>query len=936
MESTAKFTWLVRNLALLSLIFFLNSLASSANTKVQNRGAAKKPRVAGTVNLQDYGAIGDGSTDVGPALQAALNDLATAGGGTLVVPAGRFYLATPVSKQFAAGVSVTIAGDSQGTPIDVAGNGLGLNLGAKFIVAVGLPNNALTLQGLDSFLLRDIAFIGVETAVNDASVVVKLSQIKQANILHCEFYGLSSYALGGAILSVDHSDLNLQQSAFLGCSTNSTIVTSIVNVTAWVGVLVRDCKFIDYGQSDFYGKTPWAPPFSWIGLGDALPLEPAWSRREAVIDNLFLDEGAWFQISSITDLYTSELRPYDIYLTRINMNVNNLFSDGIYIRPAQRVFIDRSRFGWSQRAGYAINLVGAGNAILDLIETAVDATRLRATGDRLAVINSSFSSIDSLGLVPNVFSTATPEEDPAQYVRQQYLAVLNQDPDPAGHFYWTDKILLCGTDQACANQTKGLLGAFLTAAPPAKVSISGTVVDENGVALEGANVNLTGSESVAMASDQHGNFAFQRVAAAGEYVLTPAKNHYSFSSTTMVTPTGDQTRILTGTLLRHTISGHVSSSTGQDLAGVTVTLSGSDDETTTTDNKGNFSFPNLPGGGDYAVSVARANYNFPDSVREFDDLSGDQVCSFTGTLRSYTISGVVSTAKSGVSVGLEGARISVIGSVTTSTMTDIRGVYSLVLPGEGDYKVSVARANYDFSVSERDFNDLSGNQVCSFAGTLRSYTISGVVSTVKSGVSVGLEGARISVTGSVTTSTMTDDRGVYSLILPGEGDYTIGPSKANYQFTPRNLVLSDLSNNQAIDFSASPIPVLLASSDPTRLLALDAVLRTVEPFDLSYDHEWSDDPRTRIVMFATNFEMEPNDTVSDFVVELEDASHRIYVLTVESAAPIRLDDSIVCFVVRLSDDLSDVGDVKLRLAYKGTYSDPLLIAIGHLGSGTSN
>src|SRR6476619_3980848 len=101
MGSTAKLTWLVRNLALLLLIFFLSSVAISANTKVQNRSAAQKPRVAGTVNLQDYGAIGDGSTDVGPALQAALNDLATAGGGTLVVPAGRYLLTSPVLKQFA-------------------------------------------------------------------------------------------------------------------------------------------------------------------------------------------------------------------------------------------------------------------------------------------------------------------------------------------------------------------------------------------------------------------------------------------------------------------------------------------------------------------------------------------------------------------------------------------------------------------------------------------------------------------------------------------------------------------------------------------------------------------------------------------------------------------------------------------------------------------
>jgi hypothetical protein len=855
MGSTAKFTWLVRNLALFSLIFFLNSVAISANTKVQNRGVAKKPRLAGTVNLQDYGAIGDGSTDVGPALQRALDDLAAAGGGTLVVPAGGFYLATPVSKQFAAGVSVTITGDSPGTPIDVAGNGLGLNLGAKFIVAVGAANNALTLQGLDSLLLKDIAFMGVEAVLSDAAMVVSLSEIKQANIVHCEFYGLASYETGKAVLSVDHSDLNLQQTAFLGCSTNNHVVI----VTNWLGVLVRDSKFIDYGQSDFYGKTPYGCSYSWIGLGDPAALDPSWSRREAVYDNVFLDEGAWFQLSAIPDQYTPAYRPFDFYLTRINMNVNNLFSDGIYIRGAQgqeavktRVFIDRSRFGWSSRAGYAVDLVNVGDSILDLIDTDVDATRLLASGNNLAVINSDFASIESPGIVPRVFSTATAAEDPAQYVRQQYLNVLQHDPDPAGHFYWTKRQLLCDMDQVCVTQTRNALASFLAAGPPAKVSACGTVFDENGVPLSGVNVSLTGSQSVAMETDVRGRFSFQRLASAGEYVLTPTKNHYVFSNSTIVTPTGDQTRVLTGTLLRHTISGHISTSTGQDLAGVTVTLSGSEAATVTTDDKGNFCFPSLPGGGNYTLSVARANYDFSDSNQSFLDLSGDQLCSFTGTLRSYTVSGVVSTSKDEVS-------------------------------------------------------------------------------------KIGLEGVRISVVGAVSATTFTNSKGGYSLVLPGEGDYTIAPSKTNYQFVPKNLVITNLSSNQTIDFSATPkAPMLLAGSDSTRLLALDAVLRTIEPFALSYDHDWSEDQRTRVVLFATNFELEPEDTNSDFVVEVEDGSHRVYPLRVETANTIRLDDSIVCFVVRLSDDLTDVGDVKLRLAYKGTYSDPLLIAIGHRGTGSSN
>jgi hypothetical protein len=851
METTSKLMWIERHLALLSLILFLSSVSIAASSKQQQRQPPKKSGATGTVNLQDYGAIGDSSVDAGPALQQALNDLAAAGGGTLVVPAGHYLLATPVLKQFASGTSLTIQGEFSSTPIDVAGNGIGLDLTSRFIISVGQTNDALALRGLDSLLIKDVVFEGIETVLSDARVVLKLSQIKAASVLHCEFYGLASLTGDGGILLADQSDLSLQQTAFLGCSTNSAVTVSVVQNTSWLGILIRDCKFIDYGLSGFYSKTPLAPPYSWINIGNPASLNPSTSRREAIVDHVMLDEGGFFAISARPELFGAIFPPYEVYLSRLYVNVSNLFSAGTYFYGAQKVFIDRSHFGWSTHAGPAISLSRVGDAILDLIDTSEDATTMGGTMDRLTVINSNFTSISiAPPTVPRIINTQTPEQDPAQYVRQRYLDVLDHDPDPASHFFWTNKILLCNDNQGCVNQVKSALAAFLSAAPPPKFSATGTVVDENGLPLEGTNVSLTGSQAVAMETDGQGNFAFGRLATAGEYVLTPTKNHYSFSSSTMITPTGDQARILTGTLLRHTVSGHIASSTGQDLSGVTVTLSGSDDATATSDDKGNFSFPSLPAGGDYVVSVSRANYDFTDSDQSFLDLSANQTCSFTGTLRSYTISGVVTTAK---------------GKVIS-----------------------------------------------------------------------GLDGVTIFAAGSMATSTVTDNMGSYSLVLPGDGTYTLAASKTNFQFQPKTFTLSNLSKNQAVNFSANPTPILLSGSDPTRLLALDAVLSTVEPFDLSYDHDWSEDPRTRIVLFATNFDMQPNDTPSDFIAELEDGSHRTYALTVETAEPTRLDDAITRFVVRLNDDFPDIGDAKLRLAYKGMFSEPLLIAIGHVGAGTPN
>src|SRR5215208_4415320 len=64
-----------------------------------------------SLNLRDFGATGDGITDDAPAFQKALDALAAAGGGTLFRPAGKYVIATPVSKNFTGlASSITIMG----------------------------------------------------------------------------------------------------------------------------------------------------------------------------------------------------------------------------------------------------------------------------------------------------------------------------------------------------------------------------------------------------------------------------------------------------------------------------------------------------------------------------------------------------------------------------------------------------------------------------------------------------------------------------------------------------------------------------------------------------------------------------------------------------------------------------------------------------------
>ena len=85
--------------ALVALVCVMTMLARAAERSPKNPTAQKKKTSAAntdvTLDLRDFGAVGDGETDDGPALQGALDALAAAGGGTLFVPAGARLLVVP-------------------------------------------------------------------------------------------------------------------------------------------------------------------------------------------------------------------------------------------------------------------------------------------------------------------------------------------------------------------------------------------------------------------------------------------------------------------------------------------------------------------------------------------------------------------------------------------------------------------------------------------------------------------------------------------------------------------------------------------------------------------------------------------------------------------------------------------------------------------------
>lgn len=504
------------------------------------------------LNLRNFGAAGDGMSDDGPAFQSALNALATSGGGTLYVPPGRYAIATPVSKDFsAAASSITIAGEKSRTAIDIAGNGSGLNLTSELIVKVGPEHVALTLRGLDHLLIRDVAFVGVQEVRDDAHVVLLVGDIPRVNVVHCEFYGLASLAPGGSIVAAHGSGLKVDQTAFLGCATNSAHSTSIIQNLTWKDITITNTKFIDYGtRSGFFSKTPLAPPYSWIGIGNAAAAHPDSFRREAIIRNVFLDEGAFIGISARPDLYSPPTAPFDVFISGIRMNVTNLAACGIYLSGVDKVLIERSHLGWSHNADAAIVLRDVQEAILDRVECVAHANTIRADAhtQRLVIIDSLYKTLESAAPYTKEITTRNPMNDPVQYVRREYLAVLGTEPDLQALHFWADVILRCEDDASCFVEKRAALADYLGTAPPAAFAVAGRIIDQDGTAIADVTVRLAGSHSVTAQTDAEGQYSFANLSTAGQYTLTPSKNHYAFSSQTLNTPTSDQRADFAGAL----------------------------------------------------------------------------------------------------------------------------------------------------------------------------------------------------------------------------------------------------------------------------------------------------------------------------------------------------------------------------------------------------
>ncbi len=795
-------------------IILVVALTGNAKTTSDSRTAPSSGSTNGvTLNLADFGAVGNGVVDNGPAFQSALDALVTAGGGTLLVPAGSYLVATPVVKDFSslAGGSITIRGVPSSTmpaPPSASGQELseGLDLTSEIIPATGPNQVTFTLSHLSHLLVEHIGFTGRPSQFTDALITLYFVDIDDAKIRHCEFYGLSTFGVtpelgGGNLVRAVDSELSIELSVFLGCTANSGAYGALVENLYWRKFNINNSIFLDYGQRTFFGKTGLGAPLSWIDIGNATAVTPDSPRREFVVRDTFLDEGGWVGISAFPSRWGPFQPIHLVYISGLKMNVSNFVTTGHALYDLQNVLIERSHYGWSHNAYAAIDMHKVSNAILDNLTCIDHANRLLANENigQLTVINSQYSELLSNPQTTTVLNTS-PENDPVQYVRQQYLSVLGRQPDPAAHFYWSNTFISCGPDANCVNEKRAVLSEYLHRNPQTNFSLLGAVVDENGNPMSGMTVTLGGLQSVATTTDSAGQFRFSNLPTSGSYPIAGHKGHYSFAQT-IALPTADLSVTFNATLDHHSIRGRVVHYNGTPLSGVALQLAQAPattaTDTATTDENGNYSFSNLPAGFNYTVVPTSTDLIFGPGSRDFQDLSADQTANFFGQQRNISIEGKVidefGNPLSEVEVRLSGPR-------SANALTDSWGNFRFTeLPTSSNtYTVEVNKRHYSFETSSKTFAFPIEDVSVTFNARLNRHSINGRITRANG---TPISGVSVQFAQSPTTTVTTDESGSYSFPnLPAGLNYTVVPTSADFIFTPVNKDFQDLSADQTADF----------------------------------------------------------------------------------------------------------------------------------------
>ena len=337
-------------------------------------------------------------------------------------------------------------------------------------------------------------------------------------------------------------------------------------------------------------------------------------------------------------------------------------------------------------------------------------------------------------------------------------------------------------------------------------SIIGSVTVE-GEGISGVTVRISGIADQATQTDANGQYAFAQLR-AGRYTVEVsdfgADVGFSSPSQSVTLGVGETgAASFDGTYVRTAgIIGRVSIE-GNGLAGVTVSLSGIESRTATTDAAGQYAFAELRAG-DYTVGISgydADDHGFTETSRSVTVALGQtENVPFDGIrLRTASIMGKVAVE----GTGLAGVTVNLSGAESRSATTNDMGMYVFTELRAGDYMVNIS--GYDAEEHEFDQTSWSGSVALGqtvnvpFDGTrLRTAGISGQVSVGGEGIA----GVMVSLAGPTSMMDTTNNAGQYAFSGLAAGTYTVtisGYDMMAYVFEATTKTVELMDDQAAIE-----------------------------------------------------------------------------------------------------------------------------------------
>ena len=199
----------------------------------------------------------------------------------------------------------------------------------------------------------------------------------------------------------------------------------------------------------------------------------------------------------------------------------------------------------------------------------------------------------------------------------------------------------------------------------------------------------------------------------------------------------------------------------------------------------------------------------------------------------------------------------------------------------------------------------------------------------------GTAGAGSDYLSAGSSLTFTPGETSKSITVPINGDTEVEPNETFF-VNLSNAANATINDNQGIGTIVNDDkPTLLTEEGSSRAIALDSVTMIREPLPILTPFNFSSDHRTRAMLFATNVDLMPGEPASVLTAQAEDSQNRIYPMTVEFVGKVPGFDWLTQIIVRLPEELTTAGDVRVSISLRGVPSNKVVLGIKSAGNGPS-